>query len=91
MRTAIEACAAKTEPCVYNIENTNLFIDNHVQSILKPLRFRIRLVEANKTEPTAVNFWRHKCEIRVKKKALDISKHMHTWNQTAFTSMEDTP
>ena len=60
MRTAIEACAAKTE-------NTKLSTDNHAQSVFRPRQFRLHLVEANKTEPTAVNFWRNKCGIRVEK------------------------
>ena len=65
MRTAIEACAARTEPCV---ENTKLSTDNHAQSVFRPRQFRLRLVEANKTEPTAVNFRRNKCGIRVERK-----------------------
>ena len=64
MRTAVEACAAKTEPCV---ENTKLSTDNHEQSVFRPRQFRLRLVEANKTELTAVNFWQNKCGIRVEK------------------------
>ena len=51
-RTAVEACAARTEPCVKNIK---LSTDNHAQSIFGPRQFRLRLVEANKTEPTAEN------------------------------------
>ena len=65
MRTAIEACAARTEPCV---ENAKLSADNHAQSICRPRQFpRLRLVEANKTEPIAVNFWRNKCRIGIEK------------------------
>ena len=41
--------AAKTESCV---ENAKLYTDNHVQSIFRPRQFRLRLVEANKTEQT---------------------------------------
>ena len=64
MRTAVEACAAKTEPCVVN---TKLSTDNHEQSVFRPRQFRLRLVETNKTEPIAINVWRNKCGIRVEK------------------------
>ena len=69
MRTAIEACAARTEPCV---ENTKLSTGNHAQSVFRPRQFRLRLVEANKTEPTAVNFWRNKCAIRIEKEQANV-------------------
>ena len=39
MRTAIEACAARTEPCV---ENTKLSTDNHAQSVNVYFRCRAR-------------------------------------------------
>ena len=64
MRTAVEACTVRTEPCV---ENTKLSTDNHAQSVFRPRQFRLRLVEANKTELIAVNFWRNKCGIKAEK------------------------
>ena len=48
-------------------ENTKLSTDNHAQSVFRPWQFRLRLLEVNKTEPIAVNFWRNKCGIWVEK------------------------
>ena len=50
-----------------SVENTKLSTYKHAQSVFGPRQFRLRLVEANKTEPTVVNFWRNKCGIRVEK------------------------
>ena len=64
MRTAVEACAAKTERCVENA--AKLSADNHAQPIFRPRQSpRLRLVAENKTEPTAVNVWRNKCRIGI--------------------------
>ena len=71
MRTAIEACAARTEPCV---ENAKLSTDSHAESVLRPQQFRLRLEEANKTELLA-KLMRN----QGRKRALDI-KQMYIWN-----------
>ena len=81
MRTATEACAV----------NAKLSTDNHAQSIFRPRQFRLRLVEANKTETRAVNFWRNKCGIRVEKEHSTLASKCTSETRLRLPSIEDNP
>ena len=50
-----------------SVKNAKLSTHDHAQSIFRPQQFCSHLMEANKTEPIAVNFWQNKCRIRVQK------------------------
>ena len=68
MGTATEACAAKTGSACNSLLKTPSYLQIATLSQYSdPDDFVLSLVESNKTEPIAVNFWQNKCVIRIEK------------------------